>query len=254
MPTIGRSRLETPAQKTRQQKNRTLVVVIDAGHGGKDPGAHGQHGTKEKDVVLRIAKRLADDINRLPHLRAVLTRNGDYYIPLRERLRIARKQNADLFIAIHADAYFNKHATGASVYALSQHGATSEAARWLAQRDNYSELGTIELGALKDRSLMLRSVMIDLAQTTTIQDSIKLGNKMLDTLDRLSTLHHTHVEQAPFMVLKSPDIPSVLVETGFITNPHEEKRLATATYQSQVAEALLAAIKQYVKQDASWRE
>ncbi|MFZ2314394.1 MAG: N-acetylmuramoyl-L-alanine amidase [Gammaproteobacteria bacterium] len=238
---IGRQRLEDNASK----KIEIFTVVIDAGHGGKDSGALGSNGIKEKNVVLGIARKLADEINQQPGMRAVLTRSGDYFVPLRQRLRLARKGEGDLFVAIHADAYFNSRAIGASVYALSQHGATSEAARWLAQKDNYSELDGVEFNSLQDRSPLLRSVLIDLAQTATIRDSLRLGNKVLDALDNISTLHYKHVEQAPFMVLKSPDIPSILVETGFISNPREERRLADPRYQQRVARALLVGIQQY---------
>lgn len=177
----------------------------------------------------------------------MLTRRGDYFVPLRKRLQLARKGKADLFVAIHADAYFENDATGVSVYALSQRGASNEAARWLAQQDNYSELGGVELNTLSDRDPMLRSVLVDLAQASTIQDSIRLGNHVLDALDDISSLHYKKVERAPFVVLKSPDIPSILVETGFITNPREEKRLLNPDYQDQVAQALMIGIKQYVQ-------
>lgn len=161
-----------------------IVIVIDAGHGGHDPGAIGPHGIKEKNVTLAISKRLADLINQEPGMHAVLTRQGDYYVPLRGRLKLARKGKADLFIALHADSYFNNRAQGASVYALSQHGATSEAARWLAKRDNYSELGGVDLRELNDQSYLLRSVLIDLAQTATITDSLHLGSMMLSNLKK----------------------------------------------------------------------
>jgi N-acetylmuramoyl-L-alanine amidase len=222
---------------------RQFTVVIDAGHGGRDLGAKGPGGTQEKTVVLAIAKRLARIINQTPNMRAVLTRDGDYFVPLRERIKLARKDDADLFIAIHADAYFEKNARGASVYALSTRGATSEAARWLAQKDNYSELGDVELNALQDRSPILRSVLIDLAQTATIQDSLRLGRNVLNALNDISALHYKHVEQAPFMVLRSPDIPSILVETGFISNPYEEKRLSDPGYQEELANAIFRGIK-----------
>ena len=155
---------------------------------------------------------------------------------------ISAQDDADLFIEIHADGYFEKNAHGASVYALSTHGATSEAARWLAQKDNYSELGGVELNALQDRSPMLRSVLIDLAQTATIQGSIRLGRHVLDAMDDVTRLHYKHVEQAPFMVLKSPDIPSILIETGFISNPQEEKRLNDVVYQEKLARAIFSGI------------
>lgn len=229
---------------------QSFIVVIDAGHGGKDPGALGKKGAKEKDIVLKIAKILTKKMNELSHVHAVMTRSDDYFVPLRKRLAIARLAKADLFVAIHADAYFDNDATGASVYALSEHGATSEAARWLAQRDNYSELDGVELSSLSDRDPVLRSVLVDLAQTTTIQDSIRLGNNVLYALEQISPLHHTYVERAPFVVLKSPDIPSILIETGFITNPAEERRLTNPAYQEKLARALRKGIEQYVKKYA----
>ena len=225
--------------------DRKLVIVIDPGHGGKDVGAVGKNGTKEKAIVLNVAKQLADNINQSSRMRAVLTRSGDYYVSLRKRLKIARKNHADLFVAIHADAYLHDRASGASIYALSPQGATSEAARWLAQQENHSELGKIELNELSDQSTMLRSIMIDLAQTATIRDSLHLGREVIDALDNFSKMHRAHVEQAPFVVLKSPDIPSILVETGFITNPKEEKRLTDATYQKQLADAIYSGINTY---------
>jgi len=219
-------------------KQRLFTVAIDPGHGGRDVGAKGASGTYEKTLVLAIAKRLVKIINQSNKMRAVLTRDGDYFVSLRGRLKRARKVDADLFIAIHADAYFEKQARGASVYALSNGAATSEAARWLAQKDNYSELGEVELNALQDRSQLLRSVLIDLAQTATIQNSLRLGNSVLNALDDISVLHYKHVEQAPFMVLRSPDIPSILIETGFISNPYEERRLADPLYQEKLAQAI----------------
>lgn len=227
-----------------------IVVVVDAGHGGKDSGAIGASGTKEKYVTLAIAKQLAELINQQPNMRAVLTRKGDYFVSLRNRLKLARKGNADLFIAIHADSYFNNQAGGASVYALSQHGATSEAAHWLARRENYSELGGVDLRELGDQSYLLRSVLIDLAQTATITDSLHLGKTMLRSLENVTRLHYLHVEQAPFMVLKSPDIPSILVETGFISNSNEELRLRDPFYQNKLAQAILTGIQGYLTQYA----
>lgn len=231
--------------------SRLFIIAIDAGHGGKDSGALGTSGAREKDVVLGIAKKLAKAINQQPNMRAVLTRNGDYFVPLRERLALARKGKADLFVAVHADAYFDKEAMGTSVYALSQRGATNEAARWLAQRENYSELGGVELDSVADRDPIVRSVLVDLAQTVTMQDSLRLGTLVLDALDDIASLHHSKVERAPFVVLKSPDIPSILVETGFITNPREEKRLTDPAYQEKVAEALHSGIEQFVKNSIS---
>lgn len=228
-----------------------IVVVIDPGHGGKDTGAIGKGNTKEKDVVLAIARQLANLINRRSDMHAVLTRNGDYFVPLRERLKLARRGKADLFVAIHADSFLNNHSSGASVYALSHRGATSEAARWLASRENTSELGGVDLGELDDKSHVLRSVLIDLAQTATIRDSLRLGTSLLDSLDNITALHYTRVEQAPFVVLKSPDIPSVLVETGFISNPSEEAKLSDTRYQAKMANALFSGIQLYLKKYSS---
>lgn len=225
----------------------STVIVLDAGHGGKDPGAIGIKGTAEKNITLAIARELAKLINQQPGMRAVLTRRGDYFVPLRNRLKLARKGNADLFIAIHADSYFNNEAGGASIFALSQHGATTEAAHWLARRDNYSELGSVDLRELEDQSYVLRSVLIDLAQTATITDSLRLGNILLTKLNQVTHLHYTRVEQAPFMVLKSPDIPSVLIETGFLSNPHEEQRLRDTHYQMRMAQAIFAGLQNYLK-------
>lgn len=225
---------------------RKIIVVVDPGHGGKDPGTTGPNGTHEKNVVLSISKFLAADINKAPGFVAKLTRNADYYITLRGRLAIARKDHADMFIAIHADAFREKSATGASVFALSQHGATSEAARWLAKRENASELmGGVDLN---DKSSMLKSVLISLSQTATIRTSLQIGNQVLDQLGQVTHLHHGyHVEQAAFVVLKSPDIPSLLVETGFLSNPQEEARLDKISYRKTIAKAISKGIIQYFR-------
>lgn len=225
---------------------RDVVVVIDPGHGGKDPGATGLHGTHEKTVVLAIAKRLKRMINQQTGMRAVLTRKGDYYITLRERLRLARKYHGDIFVAIHADAFKNRRARGASVYALSQRGATSEAARWLAEKENYSELGGVDLN---NKSELLRSVLLDLSQTATIGASLKLGADVLHHIDHIERLHRNRVEQARFVVLKSPDIPSILIETGFISNPEEERRLKNGYFQAKLARSILRGIKKYFWQN-----
>ena len=224
-----------------------MTVIIDPGHGGKDTGAIGKSKTLEKDVVLKISKQLADLINRTSTMRAVLTRNGDYYVSLHNRLVYARKNKADIYISIHADSYFNHWASGASVYALSKNGATSIAARWLAKRNNYSELGGVSLSELNDQSPLLRSVLIDLAQTVTVTDSMRLGTALLDEMDNITPLHYSRVEQAPFMVLKSPDIPSVLVEVGFISNPTEELRLRNKDYEHKIALSLFNGIRNYQK-------
>lgn len=228
------------------KKSHVFTIAIDAGHGGKDSGAVSKSGVREKDVVLAISKKLAAKLQKMPGVKVILTRNSDRYVPLRGRLDAARNHNADLFIAVHADAYFNNTAKGASVYALSQHGASSEATRWLAKQENYSELGNIDFDSLPDKSRMVRSVLIDLAQTATIRDSLRLGNKVLTTLSRVSSLHYRHVEQAPFVVLKSPDIPSVLIETGFISSPAEAARLADPAYQESLAEAISRGVRSYI--------
>lgn len=231
------------APRNTKPSMRKVIIVIDPGHGGKDPGATGQRGTHEKHVVLSISRQLQRLINKQPGFKAVLTRNGDYYLSLRKRLAIARKYKADMFIAIHADAFKNRKAHGASVYALSERGATSEAARWLAQRENKSELmGGVDLA---DKGHLLRSVLIDLSQTATISASLKIGDQLLSSLRRVTKLHHSVVEQAAFVVLKSPDIPSLLVETGFISNWREEAHLRNRRYQIKLANALMQGIRLY---------
>lgn len=242
---LGQARMDTEYVITHTDKPEQFTVVIDAGHGGRDGGAKGPKGVQEKNIVLGIAKRLAEQINKQSGMRAILTRNSDVYVPLRQRLKLARKGRADLFVAIHADAFFHAGARGASVYALSQRGATSEAARWLAQRDNHTELDDVDLRELGDSSPMVRSVLIDMAQTVTIRDSVRLGNRLLDQLNQVGKLHYKRVEQAPFVVLKSPDIPSVLIETGFISNPQEETRLDNPIYQAKLAKAILKGILAY---------
>jgi N-acetylmuramoyl-L-alanine amidase len=224
---------------------RDVVVVIDPGHGGKDPGAIGKGRSAEKQVVLAIALKLKQLIDRQPGMRAVLTRNGDYYIGLRERMYIARKDNADIFVAIHADAFNNPDSNGASVFALSARGATSEAARWLAEKENYSELGGVNLRGLDDANGVIRTVLIDLSQTATIGASLQMGSQVLRQLDTITRLHNAKVEQARFMVLKSPDIPSILIETGFISNPREERNLTNPAYQTRLTQAIFNGIKAY---------
>ncbi|WP_133127536.1 N-acetylmuramoyl-L-alanine amidase [Legionella nagasakiensis] len=224
---------------------RDVIIVLDPGHGGKDPGAIGPNRHAEKEVVLAIARKLKDVIDKEPGMRAVLTRTGDYYVGLRERLNIARKHNADVFVSIHADAFINQHSNGVSVFALSQTGATSEAARWLAEKENYSELGGVNLSELDDKNNLVRTVLIDLSQTATISASLQIGASVLQYLDRITNLHHEKVEQARFVVLKSPDIPSVLIETGFISNPREEKNLTSGVYQTRLTQAIFQGIKRY---------
>jgi len=211
---------------------RDIIVVIDAGHGGEDPGASGSRGQHEKDVVLAIARELQRQVNGLKGFRAELTRTGDYFIPLRGRTEIARKKGADLFVSIHADAAPSAAAFGASVFALSERGATSETARWLADSENRSDLiGGAGNVSLDDKDRMLAGVLLDLSMTASLTSSLNVGQKVLNNIGRVTPLHKQRVEQAGFMVLKSPDIPSILVETGFISNSNEASKLATASHQ-----------------------
>lgn len=229
--------------KGRPASGRMITIAIDPGHGGEDPGALGRNGTQEKDVTLAIARKLKERINREPGMRAVLTRDGDYFIPLHTRVEKARRVNADLFVSIHADAFIKPHARGSSVFALSERGATSVAARWLAKRENEADLiGGVNLD-VKDR--YLKQTLLDLSQTATINDSLKLGKAVLSELGEINSLHKAQVEQAGFAVLKAPDIPSILVETAFISNPEEESRLRSGGYQAKMADALLQGIKRY---------
>ena len=220
-----------------------LTVVIDPGHGGEDPGAVGRAGTYEKNVTLAIGRRLREMIVADSGLRVAMTRDGDFFVPLRTRVAKARAVQADLFVSIHADAWIRPDARGSSVFALSEHGASSSAAAWMAQRENDADLiGGINL-ASADRNLA--RVLLDLSTTAQINDSLKLGNSVLRELERVNRLHKPRVEQAGFAVLKAPDIPSILVETAFISNPEEEARLRDDAYQEQMARALLIGIKRY---------
>ncbi|MCX7896400.1 MAG: N-acetylmuramoyl-L-alanine amidase [Rhodocyclaceae bacterium] len=222
----------------------TFLVALDPGHGGEDPGAIGAAGSREKDVTLAIAKRLKARIDALPNMRAYLTRDGDYFVPLAERVAKARRVKADLFVSIHADAWFKPSARGSSVFVLSETGASSSAARWLANRENAADLiGGVNL-ASKDAHLA--KTLFDLSQTATINDSLKLARAVLEEIGAINTLHKNYVEQAGFAVLKAPDIPSILVETAFISNPEEERRLIDEGYQERMAEALLAGMRRYL--------
>jgi N-acetylmuramoyl-L-alanine amidase len=222
---------------------RDLVIAIDAGHGGEDPGAIGRHGTREKDVVLSIARRLAKLIEKEPGMRPVMVRTGDYYIGLRQRINKARKQGADMFISIHADAFHDRRAHGSSVFVLSRRGASSEMARWLARKENAADLaGGV---SLDDKDDVLAEVLLDLSQTATIEASVDVADNILGEMKRLGKTHKSTVQQAGFMVLKSPDIPSVLVETAFISNPTEEKRLRSSSHQEKLARAMLKGIRNY---------
>ncbi len=231
------------ADNAKTTVDRLVTVVLDAGHGGEDPGAKGHRGTYEKHVTLTIARRLKALIDAEQGMRAVLTRDGDFFVPLQSRVEKARRLRADLFVSIHADAFVRSHARGSSVFALSESGATSAAARWLAKRENDADLiGGVNID-IKDRHLA--QTLLDLSQTATIQDSLKLARAVLRQLGGVNTLHKSHVEQAGFAVLKAPDIPSILVETAFISNPAEEKKLNDEDYQEKLALALLRGIKQY---------
>ena len=232
-----------PSAQDLQRLERLIVVAIDPGHGGEDPGAIGPKGLKEKDVVLSIGRQLRDRINATPGMRAFMTRDGDYFVPLGDRVRRARRVQADLLVSIHADAFFTPQARGASVYALSTQGATSAAARWMADRENASDaVGGIQ--APVSDAQVLRA-MLDMSTTAQINDSLQLGSVLLTQLDRVGRLHKRRVEQAGFAVLKAPDVPSVLVETAFISNPEEERRLADPQYQAGLVEALHQGIRQY---------
>lgn len=228
---------------------RKFTIVIDAGHGGEDPGAHGRHGTLEKNVTLQIARKLKKLVDEAPDLRGFLTRDGDYFIPLQMRVVKARKLRADLFVSIHADAFIKSNATGSSVFALSEHGATSAAARWLAKNENEADLiGGVNIAV--DDPYLART-LLDLSQTATINDSLKLGKQVLSQLGDINNLHRGYVEQAGFAVLKSPDIPSILVETAFISNPEEERNLKSSSYQDKVARAIFDGIRQFLDQNPS---
>jgi N-acetylmuramoyl-L-alanine amidase len=228
---------------------RGFTIVIDAGHGGEDPGAKGARGSYEKHVTLAIAKKLKKLVDAEPNMRGVLTRDGDYFIPLHGRVIKARKLKADLFVSIHADAFIKPHARGSSVFALSERGATSASARYLASKENESDLiGGVSLG---DKDPYLARTLLDLSQTATINDSLKLGKAVLKQLGGINTLHKQDVEQAGFAVLKSPDIPSILVETAFISNPEEERKLNDEEYQEKMARAILNGIKSYFNSNPS---
>jgi len=222
---------------------RLVTVAVDAGHGGEDPGARGRGGSREKNVTLTIARKLKAIIDAEPNMRAVLTRNGDYYLPLRTRVEKARRIKADLFVSVHADAFVRPHARGSSVFALSARGATSAAARWLAKRENEADLiGGVNID-VKDP--YLKQTLLDLSQTATIQDSLKVARAVLAEIGNVNDLHKDAVEQAGFAVLKAPDIPSILVETAFISNPDEERRLNDDAYQDRIAQAIFLGIKRY---------
>jgi len=222
---------------------RLLTIAIDPGHGGEDPGAIGKRGSREKDIVLAIARKLKEKIEQEPDMRSYLTRDGDYFVPLHTRVNKARRVQADLFVSVHADAFVQPHAKGASVFALSQQGATSTAARWLANKENNADL----IGGLniKSQDKQVAQLLLDMSTTAQIKDSLKLGDAVLKQIGGFAKLHKKHVEQASFAVLKAPDVPSILIETAFISNPEEEARLNDVEYQEQIALAIVKGIRSY---------
>jgi N-acetylmuramoyl-L-alanine amidase len=235
----------TPLPPDEQKRiDRLIVIALDPGHGGEDPGAIGPTGLREKDVVLAIALKLRDRLNSVPGMRAMLTRDADFFVPLHERVRKARRVQADLFVSIHADAFMTPKARGASVYALSDSGATSTAARWIAQKENAADLvGGAATPAVKDAQVL--RAMLDMSTAAQIRDSLQIGSEVLGRIGRVGHLHKRQVEQAGFAVLKAPDIPSILVETAFISNPGEEAKLRDGDYQVKLVEALFTGIRRY---------
>ncbi len=242
-PAVARAPAEAAPAAPNGKTDRLVIVALDPGHGGEDPGAVGPGGTREKDVVLQIAHRLRDRINTQPNMRAYLTRDADFFVPLHIRVQKARRVQADLFISIHADAFFTARPQGASVFALSEKGASSSAARWLADKENSADLvGGVNV---KAKDAQVAKALLDMSTTAQINDSLKLGTAMLGEIGNVGKLHKPRVEQAGFAVLKAPDIPSVLVETAFISNPDEEARLRSEDYQVQLADALMRGITRY---------
>ena len=235
---------DTKKESSVKTKHKRLITIaIDAGHGGEDPGAIGTMGSKEKHVVLSIAKRLRDKIESDPYMRPFLTRDGDYFVPLHTRVQKARRVEADLFVSIHADAFIEPRAKGASVFALSQMGASSTTARWMANKENASDLiGGINI---KTQDKQVANLLLDMSTTAQIKDSLQVGTSILKQISGFATLHKPKVEQASFAVLRAPDIPSILVETAFISNPQEEARLNDDAYQDRIAEAIMRGIKDY---------
>lgn len=232
------------SQQERQKKKKTFVIAIDPGHGGRDPGAVGHKGTLEKDVTLALAKKMKRLVDRTPGYKAILTRDTDRFVVLRHRVEKARKNQADLFVSLHADAFTSPKVKGASVYALSLNGASSEAARLIAEKENSSDL--IGGVSLDDKDDLIASVLLDLSQTATIQDSLELGSDILKNLGKVGHLNKDSVQQAGFAVLKAPDMPSILIETAFISNPKEERRLKSEKYQHKVAKAIMSGIKTHL--------
>ena len=232
-----------PSEKDKPQHRRLLTIAIDPGHGGEDPGAIGRRGSREKDIVLAISRKLKEKIEQEPDMRSYLTRDGDYFVPLHTRVNKARRVQADLFVSIHADAFVQPHAKGASVFVLSQQGASSTAARWLANKENSADM----IGGLniKSKDKQVAQLLLDMSTSAQIKDSLKLGDAVLKQIGSFAQLHKKHVEQASFAVLKAPDVPSILIETAFISNPEEEARLNDQEYQEQIAQGILKGIRNY---------
>jgi N-acetylmuramoyl-L-alanine amidase len=244
---VDKPKAKVVKKTIKPQPRRDIIIAIDAGHGGKDTGAIGKHGTKEKDIVLAIARKLAKLVNKEPGMRAYLTRNSDIFISLRGRIKRARKQKADMFISIHADAFHRREARGASVFVLSERGASSEAAQMLADKENAADLvGGI---SIDDKDDDLASVLLDLSQTASLVASTEVAETVLSGLKRVGNTHKKHVESAAFVVLKSPDIPSILVETAFISNPGEEKKLRSSSHQNKLALAMMSGIRNYFQRN-----
>jgi N-acetylmuramoyl-L-alanine amidase len=242
-PGKGKSGALTPVKSAAASQGRDIVVAIDAGHGGTDPGAMGRSGTREKDVTLAIARRLKERIDKEPGMRAILTREGDYFLPHRERIKRARDRQADMFISVHADAFRDRTVAGSSVYVLSARGASDEASRWLAERENAADL--IGGVTLEDKDDVLASVLLDLSQGASMSASMEAADNVLHELYNVGNVKRKTVQQARFLVLKSPDIPSMLVETAFISNPSEESRLKNPRHQQRLAEAIHAGVRSY---------
>ncbi|MBT7482518.1 MAG: AMIN domain-containing protein [Nitrosomonadales bacterium] len=240
---------KVPLIKEKAKKKKQVVVAIDAGHGGEDPGAIGKKGTKEKKIVLQIAKKLKGLINADPTMKAYLVRDSDYFIPLKKRVSKARKVKADIFVSIHADAFRKRNVSGSSVFALSERGATSAFAKFIANKENEADL--IGGVSIDDKDPVLAKTLLDLSQSATINDSLKLANYVLKEIKKVNNLHKQHPEQAGFAVLKAPDIPSILVETAFLSNPREERQLRSSKFQKKLAKAIYLGTKNYIKSGVS---
>jgi len=240
---------KVPLIKEKAKKKKQVVVAIDAGHGGEDPGAIGKKGTKEKKIVLQIAKKLKGLINADPTMKAYLVRDSDYFIPLKKRVSKARKVKADIFVSIHADAFRKRNVSGSSVFALSERGATSAFAKFIANKENEADL--IGGVSIDDKDPVLAKTLLDLSQSATINDSLKLANYVLKEIKKVNNLHKQYPEQAGFAVLKAPDIPSILVETAFLSNPREERQLRSSKFQKKLAKAIYLGTKNYIKSGVS---